>query len=346
MYGLGLNNTVLLDAIGYTKGSTLYEKLLNQATGIIVLAAAGALPGSITAILTLDTIGRKPVQLFGFLSLAVLFAILGFLLDSMSTTVLLALYVAVMFLFNMGPNSTTFIVAGEVFPTRYRSMGHGASAAIGKIGALIAQGVSVPLLRKSQVDCIGAKCAPHLDTLFKIFALIMFLGAVATLFIPETKGVTLEELAGEPPTSYNSGRNGSVHAVQKNPWNPFSGGQPAGFNYTKKRCGKVGIMTSPRVAQATPPPKRRYWPWKGGDRSAGSDASDDLVVSDRNSSGNDAASQPPANQVPNWGAGWGRIDRGTPQAPLENLRMEDVSGLLTAKTSATDRPGSPRPREA
>lgn len=40
---------------------------------------------------------------------------------------------------NFGPNTTTFIVPGEVFPTRYRSTAHGISAASGKLGAVIAQ---------------------------------------------------------------------------------------------------------------------------------------------------------------------------------------------------------------
>lgn len=35
--------------------------------------------------------------------------------------------------------STTFIIPGEVFPTRYRSTCHGISAASGKLGAIVAQ---------------------------------------------------------------------------------------------------------------------------------------------------------------------------------------------------------------
>lgn len=40
---------------------------------------------------------------------------------------------------NFGPNTTTFIIPGEVFPTRYRSTAHGISAASGKLGAIVAQ---------------------------------------------------------------------------------------------------------------------------------------------------------------------------------------------------------------
>lgn len=49
------------------------------------------------------------------------------------------LYCLAQFFMNFGPNTTTFIVPGEVFPTRYRSTAHGISAACGKLGAIISQ---------------------------------------------------------------------------------------------------------------------------------------------------------------------------------------------------------------
>lgn len=51
----------------------------------------------------------------------------------------MVLYCLANFFQNFGPNTTTFIVPGEVFPTRYRSTAHGISAASGKFGAVIAQ---------------------------------------------------------------------------------------------------------------------------------------------------------------------------------------------------------------
>jgi len=37
-----------------------------------------------------------------------------------------------------GPNSVTFLVAAEVYPTPIRATAHGFSAAVGKLGALTA----------------------------------------------------------------------------------------------------------------------------------------------------------------------------------------------------------------
>jgi PHS family inorganic phosphate transporter-like MFS transporter len=49
------------------------------------------------------------------------------------------LYCFANFFQNFGPNTTTFVIPGEAFPTRYRSTAHGISAASGKLGAIVAQ---------------------------------------------------------------------------------------------------------------------------------------------------------------------------------------------------------------
>lgn len=51
----------------------------------------------------------------------------------------LVLYCLASFFLNCGPNTTTFIVPGESFPTRYRSTMNGVAAASGKLGAIISQ---------------------------------------------------------------------------------------------------------------------------------------------------------------------------------------------------------------
>lgn len=100
--------------------------------------------------------------------------------------------------FNFGPNSTTFIVPGECFPTRYRSTSHGISAASGKIGSIIAQAAIAPLRVRGTVK--GGPSNPWLNHVLEIYALFMFLGIFTTLCIPETKRMTLEALSGEEDT--------------------------------------------------------------------------------------------------------------------------------------------------
>jgi PHS family inorganic phosphate transporter-like MFS transporter len=107
---------------------------------------------------------------------------------------MLAIYVLIQLFFNWGPNSTTFIVPGECFPTRYRSTSHGISAASGKIGSIIAQGAISPL-RTRGAKKGAANQNPWLNHVMQIFAAFMFAGIFTTLLIPETKRRTLEDLA-------------------------------------------------------------------------------------------------------------------------------------------------------
>lgn len=162
-YGLTLNNSTVLTAIGYFDGNTVYASLLNAAIGNLILVCAGSLPGYWLAIATIDTIGRKPIQIMGFFLLTIIFVVIGFAYPLLSSKGLLGFYVLAQFFFNFGPNTTTFIIPGECFPTRYRSTGHGISAAAGKIGAIAAQVIANRLLMKdAKKDCTGSTCSPWL----------------------------------------------------------------------------------------------------------------------------------------------------------------------------------------
>ena len=138
-YGLGLNTTTILQTIGYAGQSNVYEKLYNSAAGNLILVCAGSLPGYWVSAATIDTVGRKPIQMGGFILLTIILCIMGFGYHKIGNHGLLGLFVIAQFFQNFGPNTTTFIVPGECFPTRYRSTAHGLSAAAGKVGAIIAQ---------------------------------------------------------------------------------------------------------------------------------------------------------------------------------------------------------------
>jgi MFS transporter, PHS family, inorganic phosphate transporter len=199
-YGLGLNNSTVLFAIGYSSGSNVYQILYNTAVGNLILVCAGSIPGYWLSVLTVDYLGRKPIQIGGFIILTIIFCIIGFGYNALTKPALLALYILAQFFFNFGPNTMTFIVPGECFPTRYRSTCHGLSAASGKLGATIAQIIAQPLLTKgAAAGCKGSACNAWLDHLMEIFACFMFCGTIVSILIPETKRQTLEVLAGEAP---------------------------------------------------------------------------------------------------------------------------------------------------
>ncbi|KAM3068484.1 hypothetical protein ACMFMF_009301 [Clarireedia jacksonii] len=238
-YGLGLNSSTVLSAIGYGTGSTIYDILFNNAVGNLILVCAGSIPGYWLSVFTVDTIGRKPIQILGFTILTMLFCIIGFRYHSLSEGPLLVLYILAQIFFNFGPNTTTFLIPGECFPTRYRSTGHGLSAASGKIGAIIAQVISQPLLTKgAKENCTGSACSPWLNHLMQIFALFMLCGTLVSFLVPETKGRTLEELVGEAGSSLDSVVGGGKGAW----WNLFKGGRPAGFAPAARKSPGLGFV--------------------------------------------------------------------------------------------------------
>lgn len=190
-YGLNLNTSVILKAIGYASSKNVYKSLYNSAVGNLILICAGSLPGYWVSAATIDTIGRKPIQLLGFVMLTILLAAIGFAYNKLTEHGKLALYVLAQFFQNFGPNTTTFIIPGEIFPTRYRSTAHGISAASGKVGAIIAQ-TALGLLVNHNCAADNQNCwLPHV---MEIFALFMLIGIFTTLLIPETKRKTLEEI--------------------------------------------------------------------------------------------------------------------------------------------------------
>ncbi|KAE8155036.1 phosphate permease [Aspergillus avenaceus] len=200
-YGLGLNNSIILTAIGWNGGNNVYEHFYRNAVGNLILICAGAIPGYWVSVATVDTLGRKPIQLMGFAILTIVFIVIGFAYEPLkkSDNGLLALYVIAQFFFNFGPNATTFIVPGECFPTRYRSTSHGISAAAGKIGAIIAQCVFGPLAHKGAREGKSSSDTPWLNHVMQIFSLFMLCGCFTSLLIPETKRKTLEVMSGEEP---------------------------------------------------------------------------------------------------------------------------------------------------
>ena len=76
-YGLNLNQSVLLAAIGFSKGKTEYQTLLKNAYGNLIIAAAGYVPGYFLTIYFIEILGRRWIQIQGFLVCALMFGIIA-----------------------------------------------------------------------------------------------------------------------------------------------------------------------------------------------------------------------------------------------------------------------------
>lgn len=127
--------------------------------------------------------GRKWMQIMGFLMDFILFIIPAFNYQFYTSPANIKSFQAMYFLssfFNQfGPNSVTFLVAAEVYPTPIRATAHGLSAAAGKLGALLA-----------------SVLYNYIDTQTKFYVVPWFgLGGMILtfLFLPDTTGLDLKE---------------------------------------------------------------------------------------------------------------------------------------------------------
>ncbi|KAF0424699.1 phosphate transporter [Gigaspora margarita] len=192
-YGIGLNNAIILEAIGFASSTDIYISLWNMSVGNIIITMLGTVPGYWFTVFLVDKWGRIKIQLMGFTILTILFLILGIAYNqilNLSMPLFITIFTLCQLFQNFGPNATTFIIPGEVFPTRYRSTGHGISAASGKLGAIVAQ------IGFINLKDIGGRNM-FMNRLILIFAVFMFIGIWTTLLIPETMNLSLEELSNE-----------------------------------------------------------------------------------------------------------------------------------------------------
>ncbi|KAK9474734.1 major facilitator superfamily domain-containing protein [Dipodascopsis tothii] len=127
--------------------------------------------------------GRKNMMMLGFLMDFVLFVIPGFhykyYTESEHITAFQAMYYLSSFFNQFGPNCVTFLVAAEVFPTQVRATAHGFSAAMGKLGALMAS---------VMYNYITTDQKFHIVPWFGLGGML-----VTLMFMPDTTGLDLKE---------------------------------------------------------------------------------------------------------------------------------------------------------
>jgi MFS transporter, PHS family, inorganic phosphate transporter len=153
----------------------------------LAIFTVAALPGYALAIARIDRVGHRKLQLIGFGVMAVCFAAIG-LVPGMTTAVapFLVVYGISYFFSEFGPNVTTFVLPGEVFPVSVRATGHGISAGIGKFGAFI--GVFLFPVLQSTLGLRGT---------LLLTAGVAVLGGLLTLVLPEPAGRRLDDVSAD-----------------------------------------------------------------------------------------------------------------------------------------------------
>jgi len=187
-YGIGIFTPVIIAAAFGAEDTNqnvaaVMHNLLLGAKGT-ALVDVGFLVGIVFAIFLADRIGRIPLQIIGFIGCAV-----GLLISAAGSSgrtdnlpVIVAGFFLFQFMTNLGPNAQTYLLAGEVFPTKIRGIGAGFAAAAGKVGAVMTAFFFPTLLKQ-----LGT------EKLLPILAVTSLIGAVITwLYRIETTGKSID----------------------------------------------------------------------------------------------------------------------------------------------------------
>ncbi|KAK3938050.1 major facilitator superfamily domain-containing protein [Diplogelasinospora grovesii] len=178
-YGNKLFQGQFIAVISNNPSSVMVTWLWNLCNVLVSLA------GYYLASLLIDNkmYGRKMMQQVGFLMCFIMFVVPAFKYDYYSHPAGIHAFQAMYFLssfFNQfGPNSVTFLVAGEVFPTPVRASAHGFSACIGKAGALLASVL---------YNYIGTETKFYVVPWFGLAGML-----ITWIFLPDTTGLDLKE---------------------------------------------------------------------------------------------------------------------------------------------------------
>ncbi|KAL2527403.1 putative inorganic phosphate transporter 1-7 [Abeliophyllum distichum] len=195
-YSQNLTQKDIFPTMGLTnepENVSALREMFETSRAMFVVALFGTFPGYWFTVAFIEKMGRFNIQLMGFFMMSVFMLIMGIKYDYLRNEnhkwAFAALYGLTFFFANFGPNSTTFVLPAELFPTRLRSTCHAISAASGKAGAMIGafgmqnytQDGNVHKIKKAMI----------------MLAFTNLIGFFCTFLVTETKGRSLEEISGE-----------------------------------------------------------------------------------------------------------------------------------------------------
>lgn len=181
-YGIGIFTPTIIGFLAFASEENFMVKEIATAKGTAFVDLF-LIAGFLIAVLLIDRVGRIKLQVVGFLGMAVGLLILAaanvlVLGNDPNIAIVFIGFLVFNLMMNAGPNSTTFLLSGEVFPTSIRASGAGFAAAVAKAGAVLGT-FGLPILHKS----LGV------PTLMLLLSLLCVLAAVITyMYRVETTG--------------------------------------------------------------------------------------------------------------------------------------------------------------
>ncbi|PZO21909.1 MAG: MFS transporter, partial [Leptolyngbya foveolarum] len=146
-YGIGIFTPTIIAALAFSNEGNLLSQEMAAARGAAVVNVFLVL-GFLGAVALVDRVGRIPLQVLGFIGMAVGLVLLSFAGGSARIGLLFAGFIVFNLMMNLGPNSTTFLLSGELFPPAIRASGAGLAGGIAKLGAVLGA-LGLPVLQES-----------------------------------------------------------------------------------------------------------------------------------------------------------------------------------------------------
>lgn len=197
-YGNTISTPLILKAV------VPHASLITDTAIALLIFTVAAAPGYLLAFLTVDRIGHRRLQYIGFAVMGLAFLAIG-VIPGLTTLIIpfVLVYGLSYFFTEFGPNTTTFLLASELYPVSARTTGHGISAGLAKVGAFVGT-LTFPLVNGS----LG------LAGVMTIAAATAGVGLLLTRLLPEASGKSLEELSGDSSEEkWESAREGQAQPL-------------------------------------------------------------------------------------------------------------------------------------
>jgi len=184
----GYNDTIVAAVLGDDSAKpSLWTKMMVTLEGQVIQCV-----GYYLAALVVDKpfVGRTRLQALGF-GMIMIFQFISYAMYDTLTMPgnaggFMALYFLSGFFQQFGPNTTTWLLPAELFPTEMRSFAHGISAGTGKFGAILSGVIFAYANNGAKVDA---------QVIFLLSGITGLIGVVLTLvFIPNVARLDLNEM--------------------------------------------------------------------------------------------------------------------------------------------------------
>lgn len=180
-YGIGIFTPTIIATLAFAEEGNLLTQEMASARGAAVVNVF-LVVGFAIAILAINRVGRISLQIIGFIGMAAGLSLLSFSGSSAQIGLLFSGFILFNITMNLGPNSTTFLLSGEVFPPAIRASGAGLAGAIAKSGAVLGA-LSLPIFQ----EVVG------ISNLLRLLAGICLLAAAITFALRSAVSIETQE---------------------------------------------------------------------------------------------------------------------------------------------------------